>query len=77
MLKIKDLNAYYGKSHIIRGVDLDIEKGEIVSTRSRKKTDIQRYRATKGDKINGQPLVVLINNGSASWKKWCRKINIS
>ncbi len=31
MLKIKDLNAYYGKSHIIRGVDLDIEKGEIVS----------------------------------------------
>ncbi len=31
MLKIKNLNAYYGKSHIIRNVDLDIEKGEIVS----------------------------------------------
>ena len=31
MLKISDLHAYYGKSHIIRGVDLDIKKGEIVS----------------------------------------------
>ena len=31
MLKIKDLNAYYGKSHILRGIDLDIEKGEIVA----------------------------------------------
>ena len=31
MLQIKNLNAYYGKSHILRGVDLDIEKGEIVA----------------------------------------------
>ena len=30
MLKIKDLNAYYGKSHILRGIDLDIKKGEII-----------------------------------------------
>ena len=31
MLNIKGLNAYYGKSHILRGVDLEIEKGEIVA----------------------------------------------
>ena len=31
MLDIKDLNAFYGKSHILRGVNLNIEKGEIVS----------------------------------------------
>ena len=31
MLEVTDLNAYYGKSHILRGVDLKIEKGEIVS----------------------------------------------
>ncbi len=53
-------------SQSVKVSDIFLEKGEIVSTRSRKKTDIQRYRATKGDKINGQPLVVLINNGSAS-----------
>ena len=31
MLDIKELNAFYGKSHILRGVNLNIEKGEIVS----------------------------------------------
>ena len=31
MLEVTDLNAYYGKSHILRGVNLKIEKGEIVS----------------------------------------------
>ncbi len=31
MLEVTDLNAYYGKSHILRGVNLRIEKGEIVS----------------------------------------------
>ena len=31
MLEIKDLNAYYGKSHILRGVNIKIENGEIVS----------------------------------------------
>ena len=25
MLEVKDLNAYYGKSHILRGVNLKIE----------------------------------------------------
>ena len=46
--------------------DIFLERGEIVSTRGRKKNDIQRYRAKKGDHIDGQPLVVLINGGSAS-----------
>jgi branched-chain amino acid transport system ATP-binding protein len=31
MLTIKDLHAYYGRSHILQGVNLHIEKGEIVS----------------------------------------------
>ena len=31
MLEVTDLNAYYGKSHILRGVNLTIENGEIVS----------------------------------------------
>ena len=31
MLEVTDLNAFYGKSHILRGVNLKIENGEIVS----------------------------------------------
>jgi branched-chain amino acid transport system ATP-binding protein len=31
MLEIRDLHAYYGKSHILQGVDLTVADGEIVS----------------------------------------------
>jgi len=31
MLQLKDLNAFYGKSHILHGVDLTVGEGEIVS----------------------------------------------
>jgi len=31
MLEVKDLHAYYGKSHILQGVDFQVEEGEIVS----------------------------------------------
>ncbi|MDO8299132.1 MAG: ABC transporter ATP-binding protein [Lacisediminimonas sp.] len=31
MLEIKDLHAYYGKSHVLHGVDLTVGEGEIVS----------------------------------------------
>lgn len=31
MLDIRDLHAYYGKSHILQGVDLSVSEGEIVS----------------------------------------------
>ena len=31
MLSVRDLHAYYGKSHILHGVQLDVAKGEIVS----------------------------------------------
>ena len=43
-----------------------LNDGEIVSTRGRKNKDNRKYFAKKGDKINGKPLIVLINNGSAS-----------
>jgi branched-chain amino acid transport system ATP-binding protein len=31
MLEVRDLHAYYGKSHILQGVNLDIAAGEVVS----------------------------------------------
>ena len=43
-----------------------LEKGEIVSTRSRKPEDTQRYNAKPGDIAGGLPVVVLVNDGSAS-----------
>ncbi|KFB08665.1 S41 family peptidase [Nitratireductor basaltis] len=46
--------------------DAFLERGEIVSTRGREAEDISRYDSRAGDNIDGKPLVVLINGGSAS-----------
>jgi len=46
--------------------NLFLEKGEIVSTRGRDSENPEIYKAKPGDIINGLPLVVLINSGSAS-----------
>lgn len=46
--------------------DAFLDRGEIVSTRSRNADDGQRYVARSGDFANGKPVVILINGGSAS-----------
>ena len=46
--------------------DLFLDKGEIVSTRSRNPEDTIRYTAKDGDIAKGLPIVVMINDGSAS-----------
>ena len=46
--------------------DAFLDAGEIVSTRGKRPTDIERNFATPGDLANGKPVVVLINHGSAS-----------
>lgn len=46
--------------------DAFLNQGEIVSTQGRKADDTSRVFAKKGDIINGKPLIVLINSGSAS-----------
>ena len=50
----------------INVVDFFLEDGEIVSTRGRKAIENRRFFAKKGDKVRGKPLIILINNGSAS-----------
>ena len=50
----------------IKVADEFLESGEIVSTRGRNPEDGERFNATPGDMINGKPMVVLINGGSAS-----------
>jgi carboxyl-terminal processing protease len=46
--------------------DAFLDRGEIVSTRSRNAEDTQRFNAKAGDLAKGKPVVVLINGGSAS-----------
>jgi carboxyl-terminal processing protease len=46
--------------------DSFLSQGEIVSTRGRRPDSIQRFNARPGDILNGMPMVVLINGGSAS-----------
>ena len=46
--------------------DTFLDRGEIVSTRGRDPKNITRFDSRPGDKIDGKPLVILINGGSAS-----------
>lgn len=50
----------------IRVSDAFLDRGEIVSTRGRNNAESERYNATPGDLIEGRPIVVLVNGGSAS-----------
>ena len=46
--------------------DFFLDDGEIVSTKGRKVSETRRFFSKKGDGINGKPLIVIINTGSAS-----------
>jgi carboxyl-terminal processing protease len=46
--------------------DFFLDDGEIVSTKGRKISETRRFFSKKGDGINGKPLIVIINIGSAS-----------
>tara|TARA_B100000902_G_scaffold288359_1_gene274543 strand:- start:1737 stop:2876 length:1140 start_codon:yes stop_codon:yes gene_type:complete len=53
-------------SQAIRISDFFLNNGEIVSTKSRKKSENRKWFAKEGDILNGKTLIVLINYGSAS-----------
>ena len=53
-------------SQAIRISDYFLDNGEIVSTKSRKKSENRKWFAKQGDLTNGKTLIVLINYGSAS-----------
>jgi branched-chain amino acid transport system ATP-binding protein len=60
MLTVRDLHAYYGKSHILHGVHLNVGKGEIVSLLGRNGVG----RSTTIKAIMGQ----VVANGSVKFK---------
>ena len=53
-------------SQAIKISDFFLDNGEIVSTKSRKKSENRKWFAKKGDLTNGKTLIILINYGSAS-----------
>ena len=46
--------------------DFFLDDGEIVSTKGRRISESRKFFARKGDGIKGKPIIVIINNGSAS-----------
>jgi carboxyl-terminal processing protease len=50
----------------VQVADVFLDRGEIVSTRGRRADSIQRFNSRQGDLLEGRPMVVLINGGSAS-----------
>lgn len=65
MLEVTDLHAYYGKSHILRGVNLEVRAGEIVALLGRNgvgrsttiKTIMGEVEARGSIKFKGQQIV--------------------
>ena len=53
-------------SQAIKIADFFLNNGEIVSTKSRKKSENRKWFAKEGDLTNGKAIIVLINYGSAS-----------
>jgi len=53
-------------SQAIKISDFFLNNGEIVSTKSRKKSENRKWFARQGDLTNGKTIIVLINYGSAS-----------
>ena len=53
-------------SQAVNITDLFLNDGEIVSTKGRKISETRKFFARKGDAINGKPIIVITNSGSAS-----------
>ena len=76
MLEVKDLHAYYGKSHILDGVRLNVRQGEIVSLLGRNgvgrsttiKSIMGQVNSTgsvkfKGEELNGLKTYMIARKG--------------
>jgi branched-chain amino acid transport system ATP-binding protein len=71
MLEIRDLNAWYGESHILHGVDFDVQEGEVVTLLGRngagKTTTMKSImglvpRRSGSVKFRGKELIELMPN---------------
>lgn len=78
MLDVRDLHAYYGKSHILQGISLAVARGEIVSLLGRngagRSTTVKTIMGEvmpigrivfKGERIDGLPTHAIARKGLA------------
>ena len=63
---IRDSNPGGLLNQAVSITDFFLERGEIVSTKGRRTSETRKFFAKVGDGIKGKPIIVLINNGSAS-----------
>ena len=62
MLKIKNLHSYYGKSHILQGINLSIEEGEIVSLLGRNGVGRSTFIKTIMGMVQSEGSILFNNN---------------
>ena len=62
MLKVKKLHSYYGKSHILQGINLSIEEGEIVSLLGRNGVGRSTFIKTIMGMVKSEGSILFNNN---------------
>ena len=62
MLKVKNLHSYYGKSHILQGINLSIEEGEIVSLLGRNGVGRSTFIKTIMGMVESEGSILFNNN---------------
>ena len=62
MLKVKNLHSYYGKSHILQGINLSIEEGEIVSLLGRNGVGRSTFIKTIMGMVQSEGSILFNNN---------------
>jgi branched-chain amino acid transport system ATP-binding protein len=90
MLEVRDLHAYYGKSHILQGVDIKIDAGEVVSLLGRngvgRSTTVKAIMGEvppqgtilfKGGNIAGLPSYKIAHLGSATFPSTATSFPVS
>ena len=63
MLKVKNLHSYYGKSHILQGINLSIEEGEIVSLLGRNGVGRSTFIKTIMGMVQSEGSILFNNKG--------------
>ncbi len=72
MLQVEHLNAYYGQSHILHGIDLDVPDGGRTTVLGRNgagKTTLLKSIANSGPRVEGKVVIGNESKGNTAWFK--------
>ena len=77
MITAKNIHKFYGNQHILKGINLDVKKGEIVSlvgSSGAGKTTLLQILGTI-DKFDKNDIEKIINFREIRYSKYCNGIN--